>query len=78
VRLLHLSEVPLPLYCPVLLHREEVTSPKKTIKIKQYLSTSHFLVDNRYVVIKSSQTKTRHFTPETENVDFYDLLKKMI
>ena len=30
--------------------------PFKTINIKQYLSTSLFLVDNRYFVIKSSHT----------------------
>ena len=33
VRLLHLTEVPLPLCGPSMLHREEVSSPK-TIKIK--------------------------------------------
>jgi hypothetical protein len=37
------------------LHREEVSSPEKTINIKQYLSTSYFLVDNRYFVIISSR-----------------------
>jgi hypothetical protein len=37
VRLLHLSEVPLPLCGPAMLHSEEVSSPK-TIKITQYLS----------------------------------------
>jgi ankyrin repeat protein len=38
-----------------MLLREEVSSPK-TINIKQYLSRRNFLVDNRYFVIKSSQT----------------------
>jgi hypothetical protein len=36
--------------------------PLKTINIKQYLSTSHFLVDNRYFVIKSSQTTQLYIT----------------
>jgi hypothetical protein len=42
-RLLHLTEVPLPLCGPAMLHHEEVSSPK-TINIRQYLSTRHFLV----------------------------------
>jgi hypothetical protein len=34
----------------------------KTINIKQYLSTSRFLVDNKYFVIKSSQGTQLYFT----------------
>jgi hypothetical protein len=43
------------------LHGEEVCIPK-TINIKQYLSTNHFLVNNRYVVIKYSQTTQLYIT----------------
>jgi hypothetical protein len=46
VRLLHLAEVSLHLCGPAMLHSEEVSLPK-TINIKQYLSTNHFLVNNR-------------------------------
>ena len=45
-RLLHLTEVPLPLCDLAMLHCEEASSPK-AINIKQYLITNHFLVDNR-------------------------------
>jgi hypothetical protein len=44
-----------------MLHSEEVSSPK-TIKITQYLSTRHCLVDNRYFIIKSSQTTQLYIT----------------
>jgi hypothetical protein len=47
VRLLHLTEVALPLCGHSMLLCEEVCSPK-TINIKQYLSTKNFLVDNIY------------------------------
>jgi hypothetical protein len=74
-----LSEVPLPRCSPVLLHREEVSSPKKTINIKQYLSTSHFLVDNRYVVIKSSQTKQLYITKVFDTqFSCHDYIRKII
>jgi hypothetical protein len=36
--------------------------PKKRINIKQYLSTSHFLVDNRYIVIISSRKTQLYIT----------------
>ena len=61
VRLLHLAEVALPLCDPGMLLGEEVSSPK-TINIRQYLSTRHFLVDNRYFIIKSSQTTQLYIT----------------
>jgi hypothetical protein len=53
-RLLPLTEGLLSLFCPALLHSEEVSRPK-TIIIKQYLNTNNFSVNNRHVVIKSSQ-----------------------
>ena len=56
VRLLHLTEVPLPLCGPAMLPFEEMSCPK-TINIKQYLNTNNFLVNNRHFVIKSSQTQ---------------------
>jgi hypothetical protein len=56
MRLLHLTEVPLPLCGPGMLHCEEVSSPK-TIDIKQYLSTSNLSVNNRHFVIKNSNKK---------------------
>jgi len=40
---------------PTMLPGVEVSHPK-TINIKQYLSTNNFSVNNRNVVIKSSQT----------------------
>ena len=61
MRLLFLTEVPLPLYDPALLHCEEVSSPK-AINIKQYFSTTHFSVNNRHFVIKSSQTTQLYIT----------------
>jgi hypothetical protein len=44
-----------PVKLNIILSGEEVSIPK-TINIKQYLSTNHFLVNNRHVVIKYSQT----------------------
>ena len=61
MRLLFLTEVPLPLCDPALLHCEEVSSPK-AIKIKQYFSTRHFSVNNRHFVIQSSQTTQLYIT----------------
>jgi hypothetical protein len=61
----------LTLCCQSLLQSEEVSYPN-TINIKQYLNTSNYLVNNRHIVIKSSQD----FTPETENVKIYDINKK--
>ena len=61
VRLLHLTEVPLPLCGPAILPCEEVSSPK-TINIKQYLNTNNFLVNNRHFFIKSSQTTQLYIT----------------
>ena len=50
------TEVPLPLCGPPMVHIEGGSLPK-TINIKQYLSTNHFLVNNRHFVIKYSQTQ---------------------
>jgi hypothetical protein len=44
-----------------MLHSEEVSIPI-TINIKQYLSTNHFLVNNRHFVIKYSQTTQLYIT----------------
>jgi hypothetical protein len=75
-RLLPLTEVLLPLFCPAVLHGEEVSRPK-TINIKQYLNTNNFSVNNRHLVIKPLQV-THHFTPETKNVEFYDVKKNYL
>jgi hypothetical protein len=78
VRLLHLTEVPLPLCGPAMLHREEVYIPK-TINIKQYLSTRHFLVDNIYFVIKSSQTTQLYITKVFDKqFSCHDYIRKII
>jgi hypothetical protein len=78
VRLLHLTEVPLPLCGPAMLHREEVPSPK-TINIKQYLSTRHFLVDNIYFVIKSSQTTQLYITKVFDKqFSCHDYIRKIL
>ena len=61
MRFLHITEDQIPRRGCAMLHREEVSSPK-TINIKQYLSTRHFLVDNIYFVIKSSQTTQLYIT----------------
>jgi hypothetical protein len=37
-------------------------SAPKTINIKQYLNTSNFTVNNRHVVIKSSQATQLYIT----------------
>jgi hypothetical protein len=60
------TEVPLPLCGPPMLHIEEVSLPK-TINIKQYLSTNHFLVNNRHFVIKYSQATQLYITKVFEN-----------
>jgi hypothetical protein len=39
----------------------------KSINIKQYLSTNHFLVNNRHCVIKYSQTTQLYITKVFEN-----------
>ena len=59
VRLLHLTEAPLPLCGPAMLHCEEMSSPK-TINIKQYLNTNNFLVNNRH--LSSNLHKQHNFT----------------
>jgi hypothetical protein len=46
---------------PAMLPCVEVSHPK-TINIKQYLSTDIFSVNNRHVVIKSSQTTQLYIT----------------
>jgi hypothetical protein len=56
-----------------------VSSPSKTINIKQYLSTSYFLVDNRYVVIKSSQTTQLYITKVfVKQFSCHDYIRKII
>jgi hypothetical protein len=55
----------------------EEVSLTKTTNIKQYLSTNHFLVNNRHCVIKYSQTTQLYITKvfeknsESVEVDFY-------
>jgi hypothetical protein len=44
-----------------MLHSEEVSIPITT-NIKQYLSTNHFLVNNRHFVIKYSQATQLNIT----------------
>ena len=61
VRLLHLAEVSLHLCGRAMLHSEEVSIPITT-NIKQYLSTNHFLVNNRHFVIKYSQATQLNIT----------------
>jgi hypothetical protein len=59
--LLSLTTGLLPPIGPSMLLCEEVSSPK-TIKIKLYFSTTHFSVNNRHFVIKSSQTTQLYIT----------------
>ena len=49
------------MYGPAMLPGVEVSDPK-TINIKQYLNTNNFSVNNRYFVIKSSQTMQLYIT----------------
>ena len=49
------------LWCPSLLHSEEVSYPK-TINIKQCLNTNNFSVNNKHFVIKSSQSTQLYIT----------------
>jgi hypothetical protein len=76
-RLLLLTEGLLPLFCPAVLHSEEVSRPK-TINIKQYLNTNNFTVNNRHIVIKPSQATqldiTRVFYRE---FNFHDYIKNL-
>ena len=61
-----------------MLQREEVSIPK-TINIKQYLSTRHFLVDNIYFVIKSSQTTQLYITKVFDKqFSCHDYIRKII
>jgi hypothetical protein len=53
-----------------MLPSEEVCD-SKTVNIKQYLNTNNFSVNNRHFQV------THHFTPETENIEFYDITKKI-
>jgi hypothetical protein len=69
INFIKITKVPLPLCGPGMLHYEEVSSPK-TINIKQYLSTRHFLVDNIYVVIKSSQTTQLYNLSKTKTIKY--------
>ena len=76
VRLLHLTEAPLPLCDPAMLPCEEMSSPK-TINIKQYLNTNNFLVNNRHFVIKSSQTTQLYITKVFDKqFNCHDYIKK--
>jgi hypothetical protein len=76
VRLLHLTEAPLPLCGPAMLPCEEMSSPK-TINIKQYLNTNNFLVNNRHFVIKSSQTTQLYITKVFDKqFNCHDYIKK--
>ena len=58
VRPQHLTEVPLPLCGPAMLHREEVSSPN-TINMKQYLNTNNFLVKTD--ILSSNLHKQHNF-----------------
>jgi hypothetical protein len=60
-RLLPLTEGLLPVFCPSLLRSEDVSYPK-TLKIKQYLTTNNFSVNNKHLVIKSSQSTQLYIT----------------
>jgi hypothetical protein len=59
--LLPLTEGLLPLFCHPVLPSEGVSDPK-TIKMKQYLNTNNFSVNNRHCVIKSSQATQLYIT----------------
>jgi hypothetical protein len=76
-RLLPLTEGLLPLFCLALLPIEEVSSPK-TINIKQYLNTNNFSVNNRHIVIKSSQATQLDITKVFyREFNFHDCMKNL-
>jgi hypothetical protein len=55
------------------------TENVKTINITQYLSTSRFLVDNIYFVIKSSQTTQLYITKVFDTqFSCHDYIRKII
>jgi hypothetical protein len=56
-----LTEVLLPLHYSHILLNEEVSHPK-TINIQHFLSTHNISVNNRHVVIKSSQATQLYIT----------------
>ena len=76
-RLLPLTDGLLPLFCPRMLPSEEVSSPK-TINIKQYLNTNNFSVNNRHIVIKSSQATQLDITKVFyREFNFHDCMKNL-